>query len=241
MGPVHKRVLAIITAGLFFDVIDFIILGSLVPDMVRTHFATPAGIGTVGSATLLGLFFGALGQGEFTDRFGRKAGSGSQALYSVATIAAALAPNVGWLAFGRFVTGIGLGAAQRLCFSYAAEYSPKQIRGRVTAFMQFVGGACVWPLGTLLALGLRGTIGWRGAWVVIGVCGLCCFSSALHARIAALARHPRPRQARDQLLERMGLGRPPAEATSSPTGSPISAATRSAWSSAVIAGASSPR
>jgi MFS family permease len=139
MGPIHRRVLALITAG-YFDVIDFIILGSLVPDMVATHFATPAGIGTVGSATLLGLFLGSVGQGEFTDRFGRKAVfQFAIFLYSVATIAAALAPTVGWLAVGRFITGIGLGAAQPLCFSYAAEYSPKQIRGRVTAFMQFVG------------------------------------------------------------------------------------------------------
>jgi hypothetical protein len=50
IGRIHRRVFAIVTAGLFFDVIDFIILGSLVPDMVRSNFATPAQIGTVGTA-----------------------------------------------------------------------------------------------------------------------------------------------------------------------------------------------
>ena len=131
----------------------------------------------------------------------------------MATIAAALSPTVGWLAFGRFITGIGLGAAQPLCFSYAAEYSPKQIRGRVTAFMQFVGGACVWPLGTLLALGLRGTIGWRGVWIVIGICGLVLFlfSFALTESPRWLVTHGQGKRALD-LLERMGLGRPPAGA-----------------------------
>ena len=39
IGRIHAWVFAIVTAGLFFDVIDFIILGSLVPDMVRTQFA----------------------------------------------------------------------------------------------------------------------------------------------------------------------------------------------------------
>jgi putative MFS transporter len=210
LGPVHKRVLAIITAGLFFDVMDFIILGSLVPDMVATHFATPAGVGTVGTATLLGLFLGALGQGEFTDRFGRKrVYQFAVAAYSLATIAAALAPTVGWLAIGRFAAAIPLGAAAPLCFSYAAEYSPKRIRGRITAFMQFVGGACVWPLGTLLALALRGTIGWRGVWIVIGLGGLAVFASSFRLPESPrwLVTHGRGREALAQLAA-MGLGRP---------------------------------
>jgi MFS transporter, putative metabolite:H+ symporter len=129
----------------------------------------------------------------------------------VATIAAALAPTVGWLAVGRFITGIGLGAAQPLCFSYAAEYSPKQIRGRVTAFMQFVGGACVWPLGTLFALQFREQIGWRGIWIVIGICGLVLFlfSFGLPESPRWLVTHGQGKRALE-MLERMGLGRPPA-------------------------------
>ena len=211
IGPIHKRVFAIVTAGLFFDVIDFIILGSLVPDMVRSNFATPAQIGTVGTAQIIGLFIGAIGQGEFTDRLGRKRiYQASVLLYSLATIAAALAPNPFWLAFGRLIAGIGLGAASPTCFSYVAEYSPKRIRGRATAFMQFIGGACVWPIGTLFALGFRDTIGWRGIWVVIGLGGLVVFalSFALPESPRWLVTHGHGRRAPD-LLERMGLGRPP--------------------------------
>jgi putative MFS transporter len=213
MGPLHYRVLALITFGYFFDVIDYIILGSLVPDMVRSQFATPADIGTIGALTIFGLFVGAAGQGEFTDRFGRKAVFQAAILfYGLATIAAALAPTVGWLAFGRFVAGIGFGAAQPLCFAYAAEYAPKAIRGRVTAFMQFIGGACVWPLGTLFALGFRDSIGWRGIWIVIGLAALVVFlfSFSLPESPRWLVTHGKGRRALD-LLERMGLGRPPAE------------------------------
>ena len=211
IGPIHKRVFAIVTAGLFFDVIDFIILGSLLPDMVRSNFATPAQIGTVGTAQIIGLFIGAISQGEFTDRLGRKRiYQASVLLYSLATIAAALAPNPLWLAFGRSIAGIGLGAASPTCFSYVAEYSPKRIRGRATAFMQFIGGACVWPIGTLFALGFRDTIGWRGIWVVIGLGGLVVFalSFALPESPRWLVTHGHGRRALD-LLERMGLGRPP--------------------------------
>jgi len=207
IGRIHRRVFAIVTAGLFFDVIDFIILGSLVPDMVRSNFATPAQIGTVGTAQIIGLFLGAIGQGEFTDRFGRKRiYQLSVLLYSLATIAAALAPNPLWLAFARMIAGIGLGAAAPACFSYVAEYSPKRIRGRASAFMQFIGGACVWPLGTLFALGFRDTMGWRGIWVVIGLGGLVVFalSFALPESPRWLVTHGQGRRALD-LLERMGL------------------------------------
>ena len=56
----------------------------------------------------------------------------------------------------RFIAGIGLGAEQPLAFAYAGEYSPKAIRGRILAIVHFIGGACVWPIGTLMVLGLSG-------------------------------------------------------------------------------------
>ena len=243
IGRLHRRVFAIVTAGLFFDVIDFIILGSLVPDMVRSNFATPAQIGTVGTAQIIGLFIGAIGQGEFTDRLGRKRiYQASVLLYSLATIAAALAPNPLWLAFGRLIAGIGLGAASPTCFSYVAEYSPKRIRGRATAFMQFIGGACVWPIGTLFALGFRDTIGWRGIWVVIGLGGLVVFalSFALPESPRWLVTHGHGRRALD-LLERMGLAGHHPPTSSSPTRAATSAAIRWVSCSADTGSASSPR
>ena len=42
MSPIHYRVFALIAAGYFFDVADYVILGSLIPDMVRTELRTPA-------------------------------------------------------------------------------------------------------------------------------------------------------------------------------------------------------
>ena len=211
LGPLHYRVLALITFGYFFDVIDYTILGSLIPDIIKSKFATGAEMSTVGGVTILGLFVGALGQGEFTDRFGRKAVfQASILLYAIATIAATFSPNAYWLAVGRFIAGIGFGAAQPLCFAYAAEYSPKDIRGRITAFMQFIGGACVWPIGTLFALGFRDTLGWQGIWIIIGCCALVVFvfSFSLPESPRWLVTHGEGRRALD-LLESMGLGKAP--------------------------------
>jgi putative MFS transporter len=210
LGPIHWRVLALITFAYFFDVIDFTILGSLIPDMIKSGFAKPAEVGLIGTCQLIGLFIGTLGQGEFTDRYGRKnVFLAAVLLYSVATIAAAYSPNFGWLAAGRLIAGIGLGACQPLCFSYAAEYAPKAIRGRMTAFMQFIGGACVWPIGTLFALNFRDSIGWQGVWIVIGIGGLIIFlfSLGLPESPRWLVTHGQGDRALD-VLERMGLGRP---------------------------------
>ena len=177
LSPIHYRVFALIAAGYFFDVADYVILGSLLPDMTRAGgFATAPQIALVGSATLFGLFLGTLAQGEFTDRFGRKTVyQFNLLLYGTATVAAAFSPNYLWLAALRFIAGIGLGAEQPLCFAYAGEYAPKAIRGRFIAGVQLIGGAFVWPITTLFALTFRDSLGWRGCWIVIGICALIVF------------------------------------------------------------------
>jgi putative MFS transporter len=210
LSPIHYRVFALVAAGYFFDVVDYVILGSLVPDMVRSGFATPAQIATVASATLFGLFIGTVAQGEFTDRFGRKTVyQFNLLLYGAATIAAAFSPNFAWLAVLRFIAGVGLGAEQPLCFAYAGEYAPKNIRGRFVAGVQLIGGAFSWPLATLFALAFRDTLGWRGCWIVVGICALVVFvfRFSLPESPRWLATHGQGARALD-LLKRMGIAGP---------------------------------
>jgi putative MFS transporter len=215
LGPVHWRVLALVASGYFCDVLDFTIFGALVPDLIKSGFVTGAQVPWIGSVTLAGLFVGTLGQGEFTDRFGRKAVyQFNLLLFGVATIVAALPPipSIGfdpgynWLLIFRFFAGVGLGAEQPLCFSYTAEYAPKGIRGRTIAFMQFLGGAWPWPVGVLLTLAFRDTIGWRGIWIIIGILALIVFVMrfTLPESPRWLATHGQGQRALD-LLQRMGL------------------------------------
>ena len=77
ISPLHKRVVALIAAGYFFDVIDFTVFGSLVPFILKSGFATGAQVAAVGSATVFGMFLGTAGQGEFSDRFGRSSSTSS--------------------------------------------------------------------------------------------------------------------------------------------------------------------
>jgi MFS transporter, putative metabolite:H+ symporter len=215
--PTHYKVIALIAAGYFFDILDLIVLGALIPDMVQTKFATAVEAGWIGSATLVGLFIGAVGQGQFTDRWGRKSVYQFNLLvFGVFTIAGALAPSIWWLALFRFIAGIGLGAEQPLTFAYAGEYAPARIRGRVLAIVHFIGGACVWPIAFLFPLAFRETIGWRGIWIVIGIGALIVFffRFSLSESPRWLSTHGKGNKALD-ILKKMGLPQPTEPLTTS--------------------------
>ena len=210
LSSLHIKVIALIAAGYFFDVIDLIVLGSLIPDMIRTKFATGPELAWVGSATVFGMFIGAAGQGEFSDRWGRKTVyQFNLLLFGIFTILGAFAPNVWWLVACRFVAGLGLGGEQPLAFAYAGEYSPARIRGRILAFVHFIGGACVWPIATLFTLTFRDSIGWQGVLIVIGIGAVFVwvFRFALPESPRYLATHGRGDEALD-VLDRLELGRP---------------------------------
>ncbi|MFN3657889.1 MAG: MFS transporter [Pseudolabrys sp.] len=209
ISPLHKRIIALIAAGYFFDVIDFTIFGALVPYIIASKFATGAELAAIGSATIFGMFIGTAGQGQFSDRFGRRfIYQFNLLLFGVFTILGALAPTVTLLIICRFIAGIGIGAEQPLAFAYAGEYSPKDIRGRILAIVHFIGGACVWPIGTALAL-LLGTVVfpgspeyvWRGAWLLIGVGALVVwvFRFTLPESPRYLSTHGRGQEALDVL------------------------------------------
>jgi MFS transporter, putative metabolite:H+ symporter len=174
ISPLHRRIIALIAAGYFFDVIDFTVFGSLVPFLLQSKFATGAEAAAIGSATIFGLFFGTVAQGEFSDRFGRRfIYQFNLLLFGIFTILGAFAPNVTLLIICRFIAGIGLGAEQPLAFAYAGEYAPKRIRGRILALVHFIGGACVWPIGTAVVLLMGSAVStpdyvWRAVWLIAG-------------------------------------------------------------------------
>jgi putative MFS transporter len=213
ISSLHVKVIALIAAGYFFDVIDLIVLGSLIPDMVQSKFATAAEAGWIGSATVFGMFIGAAGQGEFSDRWGRKTVyQFNLLLFGIFTILGAFAPSVLWLGVCRFIAGLGLGGEQPLAFAYAGEYSPRRIRGRILAIVHFIGGACVWPIASLFTLTFRDQIGWRGVWIVIGIGALIVwlFRFTLPESPRYLSTHGRGKEALD-VLARLGIAGPKEE------------------------------
>jgi MFS transporter, putative metabolite:H+ symporter len=215
ISPLHMKVIALIAGGYFFDVIDFTVFGSLVPFLLKSNFATGAEVAAIGSATIFGMFIGTAGQGELSDRFGRRfIYQFNLLLFGVFTILGAFAPSVTLLWICRFIAGIGLGAEQPLAFAYAGEYSPKRIRGRVLAIVHFIGGAMVWPIGTALVLLLGSLISvpdnvWRGVWIIAGVGALIIwvFRFTLPESPRYLATHGRGEEA-IAVLKRLGIDGP---------------------------------
>ncbi len=214
ISPLHRKVIGLIAAGYFFDVIDFTIFGSIVPFLIGSKFATGAEAAAIGSATIFGMFIGTAGQGQFADRFGRRfIYQFNLLLFGLFTIAGAFAPNVTILVVCRFIAGLGLGAEQPLAFAYAGEYAPKAIRGRILAIVHFIGGACVWPIGTALALGVGSMTvpeyAWRAIWLLIGAGALIVwvFRFTLPESPRYLATHGRGDEAL-AVLARLGIAGP---------------------------------
>jgi putative MFS transporter len=214
ISPLHRKIVALIAAGYFFDVIDFTIFGALVPFILQSKFATGPEVALIGSATIFGMFIGTAGQGQFSDRFGRRfIYQFNLLLFGVFTILSAFAPTVTLLVLCRFIAGFGLGAEQPLAFAYAGEYAPKNIRGRVLSIVHFIGGACVWPIGTALALGVGAMTSpeyaWRSIWFLIGVGALVVWvlRYSLPESPRYLATHGRGEEAL-AVLTKLGIAGP---------------------------------
>ncbi len=219
MSGVHWKALALITAGLFFDLVDLAVFGGLVPDMVRDQFLVLSNVPFVVTGVLLGLFAGSVGQGELTDRFGRKTVyQWSLLLYGCATIACAFSPNYYWLVGFRFVAGLGLGTEIALAFAYAAEFSPKNVRGRNMALVHVGGGALPWPVAILFALIFRDSLGWRGIFVLIGVGALVIWVLRFNLPESPrwLATHGKGKEALE-ILPSFGIAGPPPDVQLSTT------------------------
>ncbi len=220
ISPLHKRVVALIAAGYFCDVIDFSIFGALVPFIIKSGIGGAADAALIGSATIFGIALGTAGQGELSDRFGRRfIYQFNLLLFGIFTILGALAPSLTLLVICRFIAGLGLGAEQPLAFTYAGEYAPKAIRGRILAIVHFIGGACVWPIGTALVIGFSTYFAagdaasaayvWRGVWLLIGALALVVwiFRFTLPESPRYLATHGRGKEALD-VLGRLGCPQP---------------------------------
>jgi MFS family permease len=134
------------------------------------------------NAQMAGLFLGGILWGVLGDKYGRVTVLfGSILLYSVANIGNGFVTGVGQYAVLRFITGIGLAGEFGLGVTLAAELLPKNIRGHGATFIAAVGIP-----GAVLAKIVSDMIGWREAFIVGGVLGLCLLALRFKMRESGL-------------------------------------------------------
>ncbi|WP_347449303.1 MFS transporter [Pantoea stewartii] len=126
----HYMLLIIAGLGYTFDGMDVAIIAFLLPSVRHVWSLSGAELGLIGSATPIGVLFGALIAGYIGDRFGRRAVMcWALALYCVMTLIAALSPNYAVFVLARILAGMGTGAESVIIAPYLSEFIPPKRRG----------------------------------------------------------------------------------------------------------------
>jgi len=99
----------------------------------------PTQFGLVSSFFTLGGLLGALSAGPFGAKYGRLPTMLYTTTFFIAgSILEALAPNIGLMTFGRFVSGLGAGASVVIVPLYISETAPPKSKGFFGAFTQIM-------------------------------------------------------------------------------------------------------
>ncbi len=169
MAPFHQRILRLIGIGMFFDGFDIYLGAAVLGATIRSGFSTLPENAAFVSLTFLGMMAGSALTGFLGDRYGRRFTYQSNlAIFGVASLLAAFAPNMTVLIALRFVMGVGLGAENVVGYSTMTEFMPPQSRGRYLGYVAVfvVTGLPVSALAAWLVVPLAG---WRALFVLGGV------------------------------------------------------------------------
>ena len=165
----HYRIFWLVGAGMFFDGYDLYVAGGVLAATIQTKFSTlPQNLQFL-SLTFVGMTLGSLITGFVGDHMGRRFTYQINLLiFGLASLAAAFAPNMGWLILCRFIQGLGLGAEIVVGYSTMTEFVPPQTRGRWLALMAFIVVAG-FPVTAILGYLIIPHWGWRPMFIIAGI------------------------------------------------------------------------
>lgn len=205
----HRRALAVLSAGEFFDMYDLYLVGTVGAALLDSKFFSSAQVTAYAFANFGGMFVGCIALGWFSDRFGRKSLFRFNLLwYSLWTLVGAFAPGATFLIVAKAIAGIGMGAQFILVDTYLSELMPSRARGRYISLAYGIAFLAV-PLETLLGRYVvpidAGLAGWRWLMIVGAVGAVVAWPAqqVLPESPRWLASRGRLDEAR-QVLERIG-------------------------------------
>ncbi len=168
----HRRVFTLVAIGMFFDGFDIYLAGTVLGATLKGGFSTMAQNAAFVSMTFVGMMIGSFVTGFLGDRYGRRfTYQANLALFGLASLAAAFAPDMTVLIGLRFLMGVGLGAENVVGYATLTEFAPAQQRGRWLGFLVVVVVTGL-PVAVLLSAVLIPQFGWRSLFILGGVGGL---------------------------------------------------------------------
>ena len=163
----HHRILWLISGGLFFDCFDIWLAGAVLAALLKSGFSDIGSNSVFLSVTALGLLIGALYGGILGDHFGRKFSyTFNLVIFGLASIAAALSPNMIFLTVCRGIMGVGLGAEVVTGYTALTEFIPARVRGKWEAMATVIANASL-AFSAILAVFIV-PISWRYMFLVVG-------------------------------------------------------------------------
>nr|WP_237563397.1 aromatic acid/H+ symport family MFS transporter [Arthrobacter sp. H-02-3] len=154
------------------DGFDLVVLGTVIPTLIKSHELGFDAIGATFAATisLVGVGLGALFISPLSDRFGRRnLLVACVTWFSIFTIAVVFAPNVAWFSTFRLLAGLGLGACLPAALAYMNDYAPAGTAGKSTT--RTMTGYHAGAIATAF-LAIMVIPSWRTMFVVGGLAGL---------------------------------------------------------------------
>jgi putative MFS transporter len=169
LSTFHRRIVALIAIGMFFDGYDVYVAATVLGATLSSGFSTLAQNAQFVSVTFIGMMIGSFLTGFLGDRYGRRfTYQANLMVFGAASLAAAFAPNMTWLIALRGVMGIGLGAELVAGYAALTEFLPPQARGRWSGILNAAVVTSL-PVSALASTLLIPRMGWRVMFVIGGV------------------------------------------------------------------------
>ncbi|MDO5745915.1 MAG: MFS transporter [Micrococcaceae bacterium] len=173
---VQGKIFIIGGLGFMFDAWDVTLNGALIPLVAAEWGLDRTTAALLGTGNLVGMALGAFLWGTIADKIGRKkAFTWTLLIFSLFTVAGALAPGFAWFVAFRFLAGVGLGGCIPVDYALVGEFTPAKQRGRVLTAMDGW-----WPVGAALSFFISGWVqattgNWRLILVVMVLPALLVF------------------------------------------------------------------
>lgn len=166
LGSFHYRLLALMGSGIAFEALDTGLIAFVLAKMIGAWSLSPAQIGYISSAGLVGMAVGAILSGTLADRVGRKMiFVATLGIYAVGTGLCGLAWNYESLLAFRFLVGAGIGGQPPVANALMSEYAPVRHRGKMLV-LQNSSWAIGWLVAALIAYLIIPKYGWQLAFYI---------------------------------------------------------------------------